>query len=193
MRLQRFRSVTHWLAVGPPIAVLGGEHLATTRFANAPLPHALRVALLCALIPYLLLLLLHFPEFSTDEPAPWEGRNKWPFVCFLVGFGLSWPLRTHFWAVPLLGLSLAQYLWFLSRPRERSCVLLVAGWLLAGLYPLTLAWPNDHRFFLAALIGGAATTLQGVWDVFRYLGEGRLPEEPGLTPGEPTPPAGGAL
>jgi hypothetical protein len=175
------------------MALLGGEGLAAAWFPNAPLPHAARVALLCAAILSLLLLLLHFPEPPGSVPPPWEGRNKWSFALLAVGFGLAWWQRTHFWAAPVLGFSLAGAIWLVSKPRQRSCVLAVAGWLWAGLYPLTLAWPNEQRFYLALFIGGVATTLQGVWDVFRYLSEGRLPEEASLTPGEPGPPACGGL
>ncbi len=90
------------------MAILGGQGLAATRFPNVPLPHAARVAFLCAAVLYLLLILLGYREPPTGRPAPWEGRGKWSFLLFVVGFGLSWPLRTHFWAVPLLSLSIAE-------------------------------------------------------------------------------------
>jgi hypothetical protein len=158
------------------------------------LPHATGVALLCFAILNLLLILLHsFSQPPAGRPARWTGRNKWPFMLLAVGIGLSFWQSARVWAAPVLGFSAAQFLWLLSKSGERSCVLPAAGWLWAGLYPLTLAWPNEQRYYLAFLIGGVATTLQGVWDVFRYLSEGRLPEEASLTPGEPTPPACGGL
>ncbi|MGO9097178.1 MAG: hypothetical protein ACLQGV_18390 [Bryobacteraceae bacterium] len=60
------------------------------------MPHAARVALGCAIVLYLLLLLLHFPEPTGHEPPPWEGRNKWSFILFVVGFGLSRPRPAGF-------------------------------------------------------------------------------------------------
>jgi hypothetical protein len=153
------------LALGLTLEVLAGLGLLQERFANAPWRHAANHFLLGAGIFVVLRFLLDPP---TSVLAP-SRELLWWFLLALA-WGVAVWLRDLPGVFSVICLLTAAYLW-----RHLRSPFLVAGWLWAALWPLTVPWPNKQRLLLAALLGGATSTLQGAWDVVAFLC-GRRPE-----------------
>lgn len=157
------------LAWGWLLAVLGGYGLAPMRLPNAPVHHLAVVALRFATLLCFPLLILQLFDVSPDWRTRWDRKLWWSLLVLALCSGLSCWQRGSIWAAPVASLGVAQFIWVRSKSEQSSYPLAVAGWVWAGLYPLTLPWPNEQRFYLALVLGGAATALQGAWEVVRYL------------------------
>jgi hypothetical protein len=174
---RRWYRITRTATCGLLVGWEGAESLTSGMPADLPLRHSVHVVLMC-LVPICFLLLqlelwgdlIDGPGFGKD----WK-RSDWIALSLLAPVGFAAWQNTHTWAVPLFGGSIAGIQWARSYSERRRHVLAVAGWAWAGMYPLLLSWPNEQRFYLTMLLGGLATTVQGVCEIALYF---RAPLEP---------------
>lgn len=102
------------------------------------------------------------------RPRRWTGKDGWT-VLLLAIIVFAFTQRESSWAGPVACFCFFAAIWLRSTPAQRRWPISAAGWLWGGIYPWMLAWPNADRFDLGLLIGGAATALEGIADIFRFL------------------------
>lgn len=158
--------VTHTFTLGLFLCVFTGGGV-EPRLIAGPSVHvlvlkALRIAAAWCLIA-LILEPWGWPEFGVHRP--WDRKKLLPMLmgaCFVLCIHES----SQIWAAPGACFSFFFGLvWFQSTPAQRRWPIAPVGWLWGGIYPLTLAWPNQQRLGLGLLIGGIAMTLQGIVEI----------------------------
>lgn len=167
---RRWLAVTFLLWLGLDFAVFAGEFL-RHRFAGALWFKSAWAVLWCGAVFCLLWLVLSAWDRDLKRPSP---GDAWT-LALAVAWMVSFELRSHPAVVFVVCGLTAAFMWRLSLKQRSPFVIPVAGWLWAGIYPLTVPWPDDQRFLLSMLIGGLVTALQGGADVIAYL-LGKRPE-----------------
>jgi hypothetical protein len=174
--------VTHTFTWGLLLCVLPGARVEHRAFAGSPahglLLKALMIAAAWCFIAIFLELCGSANEFGTHRP--WKPQDKW-LVLLCGSFALSVFETAQIWAAPVAAFSVLGILCVRLTPLRRRWPIAPAGWLLAGVYPLTVAWPNELRYDLAFAIGGIATALEGAIEIVRFL---RRPPDGGQNPAE---------
>jgi hypothetical protein len=180
---RRWVHVTGTFTYGLYCCVISGAWLGPRLFAE-PSAHALArktwmIAAVWCLVAFPLALFGRFgrPESEVGMPRPGDRKNWLPILlgaCFLLSVSES----RQIWAAPGACFSLFGLVWLRSTPAQRRWPIVPVGLLWGGIYPLTLAWPNEQRLYLGFLIGGIAVTLQGIVEIvrsLRQLADGHVP------------------
>jgi hypothetical protein len=118
----------------------------------------------------LILLPLQLWDGTRDDVREWRpwDRRKWWFVLFGTGGVLCAWQSSQVWAAPGAAACFFALLWLRVAHGRHRFPIALAGWIWAGMLPLTVAWPNEQRFELALLTGGVFTVFQGIVEMVRY-------------------------
>jgi hypothetical protein len=94
-----------------------------------------------------------------------EGTILLLAVCWGV---MTWQ-REHAWAVVGLCAATAVGFRMLGKIRRRSVDAAAVAWILAGIAVFFFQWPNSKRLYLAIILGGLGTAVQGGFDLVRHV------------------------
>jgi len=109
-------------------------------------------------------------ERESDCGWHWpRGWKNWMQIVLFACIFFSVDEKTQIWAAPAVCFSAFGFVWLQSTPAQKRWPIAPVGWLWAGIYPLTVAWPNQQRFDLALLVGGIGMALQGIVEIVRSL------------------------
>lgn len=157
---------SHRLAWGLAIATLMGESLLQERFPylvswRGPVTFV-------SILAWLWMLWALWPR-SSDLAVRNSLGGEWPTLLTGICWGLMAWQREHLWALVGLSVPTAICFWVLAKIYERSAVIAIIGWLLAGIVVLFVPWPNAQRFDLLIVLGCLGTALQGGFDLVREV------------------------
>jgi hypothetical protein len=124
-------------------------------------------------------LIRSFPKFPEEGKMSGSGC-----VCGLLAAAL-YPMRGEIWMPPSIGLLAALCYRRFARSGAAGGRILAAGSILSGIAALKVPWPNEQRCLLVLVGVGISVSLEGAWNILRYL-QGWRPEPP-AKPAEHSP------
>lgn len=122
---------------------------------------------LVAIAPLVLLCRLGWRWTRPRDKADTEYLQ--PFIALFLCWAPLQYFRHHGWAAPAAGVVMGAYAWEFARSRGRSWPIVVMGCLVAGTVAPLVPLPNALRLQLVFTGFGLAVTLQGLWEILRYL------------------------
>jgi hypothetical protein len=117
--------------------------------------------------------------FSLQQKKSASAYRQLLILLILPFLALAFCFCHHVWAPALLALAFLGMFSVRYKSTRRIYSLLLAGSLIAGVYPYWFSWPNDQRCLLVVVGVGVSIAMQSVWLIVRCLltGEPVLPPE----------------